>query len=81
MSHANEILLLLDGVKCSRCGEKAVRGATICLSCAQSHQPIGEPIRFPAEKPKSPNFSIALMPAAPISPNPATSPFYPIAGP
>ncbi|MBM3276368.1 MAG: hypothetical protein FJZ00_14535 [Candidatus Sericytochromatia bacterium] len=67
MSHASEILLLLDRVKCSRCGEKAVRGATICLSCARSHKPIGEPIRFPAEGPEPAGFSVALMPVAHIS--------------
>ena len=34
MAHAQNILALLDAQRCTVCGQKAVRGSTVCLDCA-----------------------------------------------
>ncbi|MBU6430370.1 MAG: hypothetical protein KGR26_15245, partial [Cyanobacteria bacterium REEB65] len=35
MTHAQNILAILDAQRCSVCGHQAVRGSTICLDCAE----------------------------------------------
>ncbi len=48
MGHAEDVLALLDGIRCEKCGAAAARGATMCVPCIEALPAVGPKLVFRA---------------------------------